>query len=49
MAASKKYYIKAYGALVEVSEEVYLAYFRGQRRWLAQKERDTYKDRKSVV
>ena len=27
MAASKKYYIKAYGALVEVSEEVYLAYF----------------------
>ena len=25
-----------------MSEEVYLAYFRGQRRWLAQKERDTY-------
>lgn len=42
MAEEKKYCIKVPGALVEVSEEVYLTYFRARRRWSAQNERDTY-------
>lgn len=42
MAEGKKYYIKVPDALVEVTEEVYLAYFRARRRWSAQDERDTY-------
>lgn len=42
MAEEKKYYIKVPEALVEVTEEVYLVYFRTRRRWSAQNERDTY-------
>lgn len=42
MTEEKKYCIKVSGALVEVSEEIYLAYFRARRRWSAQSERDTY-------
>lgn len=42
MAEEKKYCIKVPGALVEVTEDVYLAYFRTRRRWSAQNERDTY-------
>lgn len=42
MAEGKKYYIRVPEALVEVSEDVYLAYFRARRRWYAQSERDTY-------
>lgn len=42
MAEAKNYYIKVPGALVEVTEEVYLSYFRMKRRWSAQVERDTY-------
>ena len=42
MAKEKKYCIKVPGALVEVTEDVYLAYFRARRRWSAQNERDTY-------
>ena len=42
MAEEKKYYIKVPEALVEVTEEVYLAYFQTRRRWSAQEERDTY-------
>lgn len=42
MAEQKKYCIKVPGALVEVTEEVYSAYYRMKRRWSAQDERDTY-------
>ncbi len=42
MAEEKKYCIKVPGALIGVTEEVYLTYFRAQRRWSAQDERDTY-------
>lgn len=42
MAEERKYCIKVPGALVEVTEEVYLTYFRVQRRWSAQAEKDTY-------
>lgn len=42
MAEAENYYIKVPGALVEVTEEVYLSYFRMKRRWSAQVERDTY-------
>lgn len=42
MAEEKVYYIKVPGSLVEVTEEVYLEYFRARRRWSAQEERDTY-------
>lgn len=42
MAEEKNYCIKVPGALVEVTEDVYLAYFRARRRWSAQNERDTY-------
>lgn len=42
MAEEKNYYIKVPGNLVEVTKEVYLAYFRAQRCWSAQNERDTY-------
>ena len=42
MADDKKRFIKIPGALVEVTEDVYLAYFRARRRWYAQAERDTY-------
>ena len=40
MAEEKKYYIRVPEALVEVSEDVYLTYFRMRRRWYAQGERD---------
>ena len=40
MAEEKKYYIRVPEALVEVSEDVYLTYFRARRRWYAQGERD---------
>lgn len=42
MAEEKNYCIKVPGALVKVTEEVYLTYFRARRRWSAQNERDTY-------
>lgn len=42
MAEEKKYFIRIPHALVEVTEEVYLSYFRMKRRWSAQEERDTY-------
>lgn len=42
MAEEKKYFIKVPGTLVEVTKDVYLAYFRARRRWSAQNERDTY-------
>lgn len=42
MAEDKKYYIKVTDTLVEVSEEVYLTYYRMRRRCSAVQERDTY-------
>ena len=42
MAEGKNYYIKVPGALVEVTEEVYLAYYRMHRRCSAVQEKDTY-------
>ncbi len=42
MAEEKKYFIRIPHALVEVSEDVYISYFRMKRRWSAQEERDTY-------
>ena len=42
MAESKNHCIKAQGTLVEVTEEVYLDYFRARRRWAAQEERAAY-------
>lgn len=42
MAEEKNYYIKIPGALVEVTEEVYLAYYRMHRRCSALQEKDTY-------
>lgn len=42
MAESKKHCIKVQGTLVEVTEEVYLDYYRARRRWSAQAERNTY-------
>lgn len=42
MAEGKNYYIKVPGALVEVSEEVYLTYYRLRRRCSAVQEKDTY-------
>ncbi len=42
MAEEKVCYIKVSGDLVEVIEEVYLDYYRAQRRWPAQDERDAY-------
>jgi len=42
MAEEKKYCIKVPGVMVEVTEDVYLAYFRARRRWTAQDERNTY-------
>lgn len=42
MAGKDVYYIKIRGALVQVTEDVYLEYFRTRRRWYAQGERDTY-------
>lgn len=44
MAEEKNYYIRVQDILVEVTEEVYLAYYRAQRRWAAQGERDTYNE-----
>ena len=40
MTVHKKYYIKIRGELVEVPQEVYLAYYRAARRELAQKEQE---------
>lgn len=42
MAEAKNYYIKIPGALVEVTEEVYLTYYRMRRRCSAVQEKDTY-------
>jgi len=42
MAEEKTYCIKIPGTVVEVTEEVYLEYFRMRRRWSAQDERNTY-------
>ncbi len=42
MAEGKNYYIKVPGALVEVTEEVYLTYYRMHRRCSAVQEKDTY-------
>ena len=42
MAEGKNYYIKVPGALVEVTEEVYLTYYRMRRRCSAVQEKDTY-------
>ena len=42
MAEAKNYYIKIPGALVEVTEEVYLTYYRMHRRCSAVQEKDTY-------
>ncbi len=42
MAEEKRYYVKISGELVEVTEEVYLTYYRLRRRWAAQEERDMY-------
>ena len=42
MAEAKNYYIKVPGALVEVTEEVYLTYYRMRRRSSAVQEKDTY-------
>lgn len=42
MAEGKNYYIKVPGALVEVTEEVYLTYYRMRRRSSAVQEKDTY-------
>ena len=42
MAESKNHCIKAQGTLVEVTEEIYLDYFRARRRWAAQEERAAY-------
>ena len=42
MAEGRNYYIKIPGALVEVTEEVYLAYYRMHRRCSAVQEKDTY-------
>lgn len=42
MAEGKNYYIKVPGALVEVTEEVYLTYYRLRRRCSAVQEKDTY-------
>ena len=40
--AEKKYKIKVQGQLVEVSKEVYLAFYKMRRQEQAQRERDTY-------
>lgn len=42
MAEAKNYYIKVPGALVEVTEEVYLTYYRMRRRCSAVQEKDRY-------
>lgn len=42
MAEAKNYYIKVPGTLVEVTEEVYLTYYRMRRRCSAVQEKDTY-------
>ena len=42
MAEGKNYYIKVPGALVEVTEEVYLTYYCMRRRCSAVQEKDTY-------
>lgn len=42
MAEGKNYYIKVPGVLVEVTEEVYLTYYRMRRRCSAVLEKDTY-------
>lgn len=42
MAERKNCYIKVPGALVEVTEEVYLTYYRMRRRCSAVQEKDTY-------
>lgn len=42
MAEEKNYFIKVPGALVEVTEEVYLTYYRMRCRTSAQQEKDTY-------
>lgn len=42
MAGGRNYYIEVPGALVEVTEEVYLTYYRMRRRCSAVQEKDTY-------
>lgn len=44
MSPRRHFYITAFGKRVEVSEEIYLEYFRSRRRDRAQRERDTYNE-----
>jgi len=39
---AEKFYIRVSGAKVEVTEEIYLTYYRSRRRDRAQRERDKY-------
>ena len=40
MEANKKQFIRVAGELIEVTEEVYLTYYRGKRREKAQREKE---------
>ena len=42
MEANKKRFIRVAGELIEVSEEVYLTYYRGKRREKAQHEKEQF-------
>ena len=42
MEANKKRFIRVAGELIEVSKEVYLTYYRGKRREIAQHEKEQF-------